>query len=80
MGAGNVTDHENPDVQQPGGLAAGAEAVWLRARAPRLRSASAEAALAGGGEERARRGSADCEGGYNISHLVDARLELGGWF
>ena len=81
-----MTDRENPDMQQPGGLAAEAvQEARLAASAEAVaEGASAEAedatALAGGGEERAQRGDADCEGGYNISHLVESRLESGCWF
>ena len=66
------------------GASAGAEGASVEAVAEgasaEAETASAEAALAGGGEERVQRGGADREGGYHISHLVDARLAAGGWY
>ena len=58
---GNMTDRENPDMQQPGGLAAEAvQETRLAANAEAVaEGTSAEAedatALSGGGEERAQR-------------------------
>ena len=74
--AGASPERAEASAEAEGACAeAGAEGASAEAEA-----ASAEAAQAGGGDERAQLGGADCEGGYNISHLVAARLESGGWY
>ena len=65
---------ESTSAQDAGTSAEGAGA------SARDEGACVEAAQAGGGDERAQRRGADRAGGYHISHLVDARLEPGGWF
>lgn len=89
-GAGASTQAEGASAEAAGastgsvGASAGAEGASVEAVAEgasaEAETASAEAALAGGGEERVQRGGADREGGYHISHLVDARLAAGGWY